>query len=287
MTGFGKSTFEVPGKNINIEIRSLNSKQSDISIKLPGFYKEKEIDIRNLLLKELIRGKIEFTLYSEIESSEKIPKINQKVFQNYYKQLETISNELGIKMESSIVQSILKLPDTLKIEREQLDEAEWKLILEGISNAITHINAFREQEGKAMEKDFIRQIERIKMLLNKLSSFEKERIELVKTRLKNGFKEFQKDNQIDENRFEQELIFYLEKLDINEEKVRLENHCTYFIETIQNEFPNGKKLGFIVQEIGREINTIGSKANHSEMQKIVVQMKDELEKIKEQALNVL
>jgi len=287
MTGYGKSLVEIPGKNITIEIKALNSKQVDIYAKIPGFYKEKELNIRNIVASELVRGKIEFLLYCEITNADKSPTLNKQVFENYYTQIKDIADNLNIETDPNIFQTILRLPDTLKVERENLDEAEWKAIEQGVHKAIKDLNEFRTQEGAALYKDFVKRIDIITELSEKVIEFEPERIETLKAKLEQAFKDNVTDASVDKNRFEQELIYYFEKLDITEEKVRLKNHCEYFLEVLNSNESNGKKLGFISQEIGREINTMGSKANHPEIQKLVVQMKDELEKIKEQVLNIL
>lgn len=287
MTGFGKFIVEIPGKNISIEIKTLNSKQIDIYAKIPGFYKEKEISVRNMITKNIIRGKIEFIMHSDILNTENTPKINQDVVQNYFQQLKEISNSLGINTDPNILQTIMRLPDTLKIERNALEESEWEIIEKGIEEALKELDDFRIQEGKSLEDEFVNRIKNIETLKAEVEKYEDERLETIKTRMNQNLSEFIPEASIDKNRFEQELIYFIEKLDVTEEKVRLDNHCKYFIEVMQNEFPNGKKLGFITQEIGREINTLGSKANHTEIQKIVIRMKDELEKIKEQVLNVL
>lgn len=286
MTGFGKAECELPNKKITIEIKSLNSKQLDIYTRLPSIYKVKDIEIRKLLADQLTRGKVEFNLYCENLGAESNTIINKPVVQNYYHQLQAVYNELGLEMTELAMQSILRLPDSLKTEHEELDESEWLTIVEKIMAALDSLNEFRVQEGKALDIDIRQQLTSIIALKEQVVPFEEERIDRVKNKLTDALKDIQNNVQNDANRFEQELIFYLEKLDINEEKVRLENHCKYFEETLSENNP-GKKLGFIAQEIGREINTMGSKANHTEIQKLVIQMKESLEKIKEQSLNVL
>jgi uncharacterized protein (TIGR00255 family) len=286
MTGFGKSECELPNKKITIEIKSLNSKQLDINSRLPSTYKAKDIEIRKLISTKLTRGKVEFNLYCEQLGEESNAIINKDIVKNYHQQLQSIYNDLDIEMSERAIETIMRLPDTIKINHEELDEEEWKHIIENIKVAILNLDEFRIQEGKALEKDILSQINSIISLKNKITPFEKERIERIKLKITDALKDIQNNVQNDPNRFEQELIFYIEKLDINEEKVRLENHCSYFLETL-TEDNSGKKLGFIAQEIGREINTIGSKANHTEIQKLVIRMKDSLEKIKEQMLNVL
>jgi uncharacterized protein (TIGR00255 family) len=286
MTGFGKAECELPNKKITIEVKSLNSKQLDIYSRFPGTYKVKDIEVRKLIAEKLVRGKVEFNLYCENLGTDSNTVINQPIIKNYYEQMKSIYSDLNLDLSELTIQSIMRLPDCIKTEHEELDEGEWELILEKIKEALSKLDEFRIQEGKALEIDINSQIDSIASLKDQITPYEEERIERVKTKLTDALKDIQNNVQNDQNRFEQELIFYLEKLDINEEKVRLENHCKYFSETLKEKTP-GKKLGFISQEIGREINTMGSKANHTEIQKLVIQMKEALEKIKEQALNVL
>ena len=288
MTGFGKATYESEKIKITVEIKSLNSKQADIFIKIPAQYKEKEFILRNELIKNLKRGKIELSAWIDKEETNKISNLNKNAIENYYKQFADISNILKRDISNeNILQTIMHLPDVIKSEKLEIDEKEWDLIFKTTQKAIKEIISFRTQEGNALEKDFTERIKNISKLLVEIEPFEKSRIETIKKRISNNFEEHLKNIEKDDNRFEQELIYYLEKLDITEEKVRLANHCKYFNQTMQKEEIAGKKLAFITQEIGREINTIGSKANSSDIQKIVVQMKDELEKIKEQSLNIL
>lgn len=287
MTGFGKAEIEVNNKKITIEIKSLNSKQSDINTRTPAIYREKDIVIRKVISEKLVRGKIDLNIYVENLGDESNSKINEPILKNYFEDLKRISTDLNLKVDNSTLQAIMRLPDIVKTEYETLDEAEWETILENIKKALSDIDTFRAQEGQAMETDICGNVKSIQNLLSEIEPFEAQRIENVKTRLNENLKSLKLNGNTDENRFEQELIFYLERLDINEEKVRLANHCNYFIETIAEGINCGKKLGFISQEIGREINTIGSKANDTNIQRIVVQMKDHLERIKEQLLNVL
>lgn len=286
MTGFGKAECELPNKKITIEIKSLNSKQLDIYTRVPSIYKVKDIEIRKLIAEKLVRGKVEFNLYCENLGTESNTIINKPIVLNYFKQMQSVFDELNMELTEQSMQTILRMPDSTKTEHEQLDESEWTLIVEQIKVALNELDRFRLQEGLALEIDINQQLTSIISLKEQVTPFEEERIKKVKTRLTDALKDIQNSVQNDQNRFEQELIFYLEKLDINEEKVRLENHCKYFSQTMKDNSP-GKKLGFIAQEIGREINTMGSKANHPELQKLVIQMKDALERIKEQALNVL
>lgn len=288
MTGFGKTTVECGDKKINIEVKSLNSKQLDISLRISNLYKEKDIEIRNMIKDALERGKIDMCIYFDSVGTDKDVAVNKTVVESYFKQMVAISDQLGAGADkAAILQTIMRFPDTLKIESEELDENEWIKIKKAIGQALGEMNKFREQEGKALMADITKRIELIKTLAEEVPRFEAKRIETVRLRLKDKLKEWDEIKVVDENRFEQEIIYYLEKLDITEEKVRLANHCKYFLETAVQEENPGRKLGFIAQEIGREINTMGSKANDHDIQKLVVRMKDELEKIKEQSLNVL
>lgn len=287
MTGFGKAVFEINNKKITIEIKSLNSKQLDINARLPSLYREKEIEIRRELSDKLLRGKVDMAVYSESLGEDSSSRINEPVVKGYYEQLLKISKEKGIEVNHHTLLTTLRLPDAVKTEYETLDEGEWAIILQNIRTAIQDIESFRMQEGNALYIDIEANTKVILNLLDQILPYEEQRIENLKTRLSENLENLKLNGNVDQNRFEQELIFYLEKLDINEEKVRLTNHCNYFTETLNEPESNGKKLGFIAQEIGREINTIGSKANDSNIQRIVVQMKDYLERIKEQLLNVL
>lgn len=286
MTGFGKSICELPDKVLTIEIKSLNSKQLDIYVRIPSYYKEKEVDIRNTLAQQLNRGKIEITITQEVSESSPPSQINKPVVKAYFNQLTDIRNELGIN-ENNLLQILTRFPDVLKTEKEELTKQEWEQVNNGIQEAINSIIDFRNQEGSALKKDILKRVISIELYLDKITPFEKERINDIKNRIGNNLSDNFDQEKIDQNRFEQEVIYYLEKLDITEEKVRLKNHCKFFQEVLNNETQAGKKLGFISQEMGREINTIGSKASHSEIQRLVVLMKDELEKIKEQLMNVL
>ena len=287
MTGFGKAVCELPKKKIHIEIRSLNSKQLDINTKMPFVYREKELEIRNLIGKYLIRGKIDLNLFVEVLEEENVPVINKSVMSNYYHQLKKITDELYIDQDEHLLPIIMRLPEILSAEKKELDEGEWIAVSRGIMNAADEVNQFRDQEGESIAADMNRQTAVIIQLLDEIEKFENNRVKRIEDRLRNSIVTKIGPDNYDQNRFEQELILYLEKLDISEEKVRLKNHCAYFTQTIQENEPAGKKLGFIAQEIGREINTLGSKANDTDIQKRVVQMKDALEKIKEQVLNVL
>lgn len=287
MTGFGKAEFEVNNKKITIEIKSLNSKQIDINTRTPALYREKDIIIRRELSEKLIRGKVDFNIYMENLGDETNSKINEPILKSYFNHLSKISTDLNLSTDHSTLQAAMRLPDVVKTQYETLNEEEWTVILSNIRKALDDLNEYRVQEGNALQKDINENVKSIHQLLGEIEPFEKQRIESLKTRLSENLEGLKLNGKVDENRFEQELIFYLEKLDINEEKVRLSNHCDYFIETAKEPFSSGKKLGFIAQELGREINTIGSKANNSDIQRIVVQMKDHLERVKEQLLNVL
>lgn len=279
MTGYGKSVIQLPTKKITLEIKSLNSKNLDLNTRTPAIYREKEISIRRKLAKELTRGKIDLSFYIETTAEETTTNINKAIVTNYLKQLDEIHKE------ADNLSIAMRLPDVLKTEREEFDDDEWSIIEKGVDEAIVQLQIFRKDEGKVLNDDFIFRIEAIRKNLEEIILLDEERLKAVRERLLKAINEL--EVTVDENRFEQEMIYYLEKLDITEEKVRLNNHLDYFINELNSDISNGKKLGFISQEIGREINTIGSKANFAPMQKLVVQMKDELEKIKEQLLNVL
>ncbi len=282
MTGFGKATLQLPTKKITVEIKSLNSKGLDLNTRMPSVFREMELGLRNQISQRLERGKIDFSLYVEVTGEETSSKINVPIVKGYINQMKAVIPNAD---ETELMKMAVRMPDALKTERDEIDENEWQQIQTVIDEALDNIAQFRKDEGVALEKEFLHRIANILTLMNNAVAYDAERVETVKTRLRTALAEL-KEN-VDENRFEQELIFYLEKYDITEEKVRLENHLNYFIETLAGTEANGRKLGFITQEMGREINTMGSKSNHAEMQKLVVMMKDELEKIKEQVLNVL
>jgi uncharacterized protein (TIGR00255 family) len=285
MTGYGKAELNLKNANFTIEVRSLNSKQIDVSVKMSSIYRDKEIGLRRLLSEKLQRGKIELSIWKESSVSNAKYTLNTELIKEYFQQIEGISNSLNLNSKD-IMPSLLKMPEVLTKGEEKSDENEWEEIAKVIDIAIENTLQFRLDEGKKLEEDITSRINKLTALLIEIAPFAKGRIEKVKKSLSDKLAEIDTKN-IDENRFEQELIYYLEKQDITEEQVRLDAHLNYFILTMKTDFPNGKKLGFIGQEIGREINTIGSKSSDSEMQKIVVQMKDELEKIKEQLLNIL
>jgi uncharacterized protein (TIGR00255 family) len=282
MTGFGKATLQLPTKKITVEIKSLNSKGLDLNTRMPSVFREMELGLRNQISQRLERGKIDFSLYVEVTGEETSSKINVPIVKGYINQMKAVIPNAD---ETELMKMAVRMPDALKTERDEIDENEWQQIQTVIDEALDNIAQFRKDEGVSLEKEFLHRIANILTLMNNAVAYDAERVETVKTRLRTALAEL-KEN-VDENRFEQELIFYLEKYDITEEKVRLENHLNYFIETLAGTEANGRKLGFITQEMGREINTMGSKSNHAEMQKLVVMMKDELEKIKEQVLNVL
>jgi len=281
MTGFGKSVSQLPSKKISVEIKSLNSKNLDVNARIPSQYREKELQLRNIIAKSLIRGKVDFSLFVEITGEETTASVNKGVVANYMKQLKNIVDG----DETELLKMAVRMPDAVTTEREDIDESEFKAIENAVIEALEEINKFREDEGNALEKDLSFRVNNIEELLREVIRVDPERVDAVKERLRKGIADL-KEN-VDENRFEHELVYYIEKFDITEEKVRLENHLAYFKESINSSDSNGRKLGFISQEMGREINTIGSKSNYAPMQQLVVQMKDELEKIKEQLLNVL
>ncbi|TDQ22006.1 YicC/YloC family endoribonuclease [Tenacibaculum caenipelagi] len=284
MTGYGKSVLHLPSKKVTIEVKSLNSKNLDLNTRIPSYYKEKELDVRKKLASSLVRGKVDFSIYVEMTADETSTTVNTGVVRSYMQQLRNIT-QVGSSEDIELMKMAVKMPDALKTEREELDEEEWNQIDAHIDEALKEIIQYRIDEAKSLEEDFKLRIANIHKALEEVKELDGERISHVKERLQKALADLKVE--VDENRFEQELIYYLEKLDINEEKVRLANHLEYFLQQLETEDSNGKKLGFIVQEIGREINTTGSKANFAPMQKLVIQMKDELEKIKEQILNVL
>nr|WP_298992522.1 DUF1732 domain-containing protein [uncultured Polaribacter sp.] len=284
MTGYGKAVLQLSTKKVTIEIKSLNSKNLDLNVRIPSYYKEKELNVRKKLAKKLVRGKVDFSIFVEMTADETSTTINNGVVKQYMQQLRNVVQS-GTSEDLELLKMAISMPDALKTEREELDEEEWNLIDEKIDEALTKIVQYRIDEANSLEIDFKERIANIKKYLEEVNALDNDRIENVKARLKKAIDDLRVET--DENRFEQELIYYLEKLDINEEKVRLANHLDYFLQTLASEESNGKKLGFIIQEMGREINTTGSKANFAPMQKAVIQMKNELEQIKEQILNVL
>lgn len=282
MTGFGKAFVQLPLKKITVEIKSLNSKNLDLSVRLPQAYKEKELEIRNVLAQNLERGKVECNVFIEVTGEETSATINAPIVRAYIAQMQNIIPDADA---TELMKMAVRMPDALKVERMEIDEQEWQEIVALINKSIENINEFRKQEGEKLGADFMQRIANIRNYMQNVVSFEDERINTVKERLQQNLKEL--EVTVDESRFAQEVVYYIEKLDINEEKVRLTNHLDYFVETMNSAEHAGRKLGFIAQEMGREINTMGSKSNHAQMQKFVVMMKDELEKIKEQVLNIL
>lgn len=283
MTGFGKHVIQLPSKKITVELKSLNSKSIDLNARMPSAYREKELELRKIIASSLVRGKVDFGLYIETTGVETAAQINEEVVKGYLKQLDSISGNQGEMAQ--LLEIAMRMPDTLKTEREDIDEDEYKVIQQALKEALSEINKFRSEEGSVLEQDFVKRLDTLNKLLEAVVKMDPDRQSDVRQRLEKAVSDIKAD--VDANRFEQELIYYLEKYDITEEKVRLANHLDYFMKTLESKDSNGKKLAFISQEIGREINTIGSKANYAPMQQLVVQMKDELEKIKEQMLNVL
>ena len=282
MTGFGKASLQLPTKKITVEVKSLNSKGLDLNVRMPSLYREMELGLRTLISTRLERGKVDFAIYIESTSEQTSTKVNVPVVKNYIAQLREVYPGAD---ETELMKMAVRMPDTMKTEREEIDENDWDQIQVIIDEALVNILSFRKDEGESLEKEFNLRIGNIRQYMEDVLALDPERVQAIKERLQTAISELQVN--VDENRFEQELIYYLEKLDITEEKVRLTNHLDYFLETIEGTEANGRKLGFITQEMGREINTMGSKSNHAQMQKLVVMMKDELEKIKEQVLNVL
>ena len=282
MTGFGKATLQLPSKKITVEIKSLNSKGLDLNVRMPSVYRELELGLRNEIALRLERGKIDFSVYVEMTGEQTSTKINVPIVKAYIQQMKAVIADAD---ETELMKMAVRMPDALKTERDEIDENDWTEIQKVIQEALQNIAKFRMDEGKSLENEFQLRIGNIRQYMTDALALDPERVQAIKDRLQTAIEELKVN--VDENRFEQELIYYLEKLDITEEKVRLTTHLDYFIETIKGKEANGRKLGFITQEMGREINTMGSKANHAQMQKLVVMMKDELEKIKEQVLNVL
>ena len=282
MTGFGKATLQLPSKKITVEVKSLNSKGLDLNVRMPSVYRELELGLRNEIAVRLERGKVDFSVYIEMTGEQTSTKINVPIVKAYIQQMRGVIADAD---ETELMKMAVRMPDALKTERDEIDENDWVEIQKVIQEALDNIARFRIDEGKSLENEFQLRIGNIRKYMNDALALDPERMQAIKDRLQTAIDELKVN--VDENRFEQELIFYLEKLDITEEKVRLTTHLDYFLETIKGTEANGRKLGFITQEMGREINTMGSKANHAQMQKLVVMMKDELEKIKEQVLNVL
>jgi uncharacterized protein (TIGR00255 family) len=282
MTGFGKASLQLPTKKITVEVKSLNSKGLDLSVRMPSTYREMELGLRNKIALKLERGKVDFSIFIESTAEQTSTKVNVPIVKAYINQLREVYPAAD---ETELMKMAIRMPDTMKTEREEIDENDWVQIQTVIEEGLQNILNFRKDEGASLEKEFQLRIGNIRQYMNDALTLDPERVQAIKDRLQTAISELKVN--VDENRFEQELIYYLEKLDITEEKVRLTNHLDYFLETINGTEANGRKLGFITQEMGREINTMGSKSNHAQMQKLVVMMKDELEKIKEQVLNVL
>lgn len=282
MTGFGKATLQLPTKKITVEVKSLNSKGLDLSVRMPSTYREMELGLRNQIALKLERGKVDFSIFIESTAEQTSTKVNVPIVKAYINQLREVYADAD---ETELMKMAVRMPDTMKTEREEIDENDWVQIQTVIEESLQNILNFRKDEGASLEKEFQLRIGNIRQYMNDALALDPERVQAIKDRLQTAIADLKVN--VDENRFEQELIYYLEKLDITEEKVRLTNHLDYFLETINGTEANGRKLGFITQEMGREINTMGSKSNHAQMQKLVVMMKDELEKIKEQVLNVL
>ena len=287
MTGYGKATGTYNDKKINIEIKSLNSKYFDLNLRMPNFYREHELTLNKKLSKLIGRGKVDFGIYVELPPKSNSAKINHEVVTTYFNDLKSLSGSLGVDNDAKLMELAMKMPEVYSQEKEELNENEWKAVVSLIEEAVTNFKEFRKREGEALHKEYTGNINRIGELLKEVEKYEGERIETVKARLKSNLAEKLDNPQFDQNRFEQELIYFIEKYDVTEEKVRLSGHLDYFKDIMNSSESQGKKLGFVAQEIGREVNTLGSKANHKEIQKIVVEMKDQLEKIKEQVLNTL
>jgi uncharacterized protein (TIGR00255 family) len=290
MTGYGKSVLDITGRKLTIEIKTLNSKQLDLNLKIPGYFREKEWEVRGKLTQRFERGKIDFYIGTEVTGEMLSYSINRPLAKKYHEELKKLAIELHEECPAEMLSMVLKMPDVMQTSRDELSEHDWDSISCAIDDATAQTDAFRINEGKVLEQDMINRVNSILQLLDSIDPFEKRRIIDLRERLLRDFSKHTSDftgSLPDQNRFEQELIYYLEKLDITEEKVRLRKHCLYFLDTLQEAVSQGKKLGFVTQEMGREINTIGSKASDAEIQMIVVQMKDELEKIKEQLGNIL
>ncbi len=287
MTGYGKSVDENGGKTVTVEIRTLNGKQTDINLRSPAFLKEKETEIRSFLYKVLVRGKIDVFIVYDDQNLKEIPEIDKEVAKHYYLRMRELQKELKTGDNTDLLSLIMKMPEVLVTKEKEIDDETWRFVLDNIRIAAKKVDAFRMEEGEILKKDLVKRITTIDDLLQKVDPYEKDRIVRIKERIRKHISEFLEEANANRDRLEQEMIYYLEKLDITEEKIRLKKHCDYFLEIMENEENNGKKLNFVAQEIGREINTLGSKANDADLQRIVVLMKDELEKIKEQLYNIL
>lgn len=287
MTGFGSASVQVGNKTILVEIKSVNSKFFDLNLRLPSVFRDKDLELRTELNRAIERGKVECTVVVESPDTNRRASFNMELLASYHKDLKAVQKKLKLKDTPDLLRMLLNMPDVLVSEKQSAEPAEWEALQEAVSKAVSSFNSFRKKEGKTLSKDLEERVKSIISLKEQLTPFEKSRIESVRKRLRQSLEEIMQANEIDRNRFEQELIFYLEKLDVTEEQVRLASHCDFFLKTMKDEESSGKKLSFIAQEIGREINTIGSKANDADMQRMVVAMKDELEKVKEQVLNII
>lgn len=283
MTGFGKATLQLPAKKITIEVKSLNSKQLDMNIRTPLFYREKESDIRYMVSEKLVRGKVDLSFYSEVTGAETAPKINEALASEYIRQLKNLCETHAV--QGDVISAVMRMPEVMQAAEDEVDEKEWGAISAVIHEALDKLNSFRSDEGATLMVDLKQRLLNIGQRLEQVNPFEEDRVKRLREKLSRGLADLAE--KPDENRYEQEIIYYLEKLDVTEEKVRLKSHLDYFEQLLNEGGPIGKKLGFVAQEMGREINTLGSKANHAGIQKLVVEMKDELEKIKEQVLNIL
>ena len=287
MTGFGKAVAGFKEKKITVEVKSLNSKQFDMSLRLPGLYREKDLEIRNLAKTVIGRGKVDMSVTIENSPSDEVAVINNAAVAQYYRQMQTVNAELGVKVDDAAMMAIImRMPDIMQISKDEAGEEEFEVLMKTVGDALQQLDAYRLREGKVLIADIMKRVSLIESYLKDITPFEEGRVPAIKQKLDDKLNEWLDPKVVDRNRFEQELIYYLEKLDITEEKVRLGNHCAYFRETVEKEEAPGRKIGFIAQEMGREINTTGSKANDAAIQKIVIKMKDELEKIKEQSLNI-
>lgn len=286
MTGYGRAEAQIESRKYTVEVRSLNSKQFDLNLRMPSVYKEKEMELRSSIARKLVRGKIDVTIYYEALSDEKKVSVNKPLMTSYYNDLKEMADAAGID-NADYIGALIRIPDVLKPEREELDESEWLRLRKLIDDAVEMLDGYRKTEGAKMETEFAERIASIGQLATDLEEPLGKRMDKIRERIRTNLDEFIDPDKVDQNRFEQELVYYLEKLDISEEQQRLKSNCDYFLEILSSDTSDGKKLGFISQEIGREINTTGSKANDADVQRLVVRMKDELEKIKEQVLNAL
>lgn len=287
MTGYGREILELPSKTITIEVKTLNSRNLDMNIRVPGLFREKEMEIRSMIGRKMERGKVDVNIYLDYTGEENPYSLNKPLARRYYEELKEIAHEIDNGREADYLHILTRLPDVVKSEKETFDQKEWEQIRQSIEQVLKTVDQFRIEEGAMLANDFKKRIDQILKYLDGVDQYEKERTNTIKERLKRNLYEFFDEKEVDSNRFEQELVYYLEKLDITEEKVRLKKHCDYFTKTLDEKESQGKKLNFIAQEIGREINTMGAKANDVDIQRLVVQMKDELEKIKEQIANIL